>query len=196
MVDSNPILKTINTYTVVPLKLTLVSTSPKVLKKQRKIRDRTKLTTIKQAQSDTTASARFLSTVLHSVSQAITRANSHRTAMYNKKYTAFCEYSGASEDMLPDYSTFNTYHRLNNRYTTLGDTTKLPIEGIGSAVYTINVRTILTCNSLHIPAMQGPQYSLRKHRQRPGCGVYSSYKDGSYLSSKTLSYKWKTRMTI
>ena len=68
MVDSSPIIKTINTYTVIPPKLTLVSTSPNVLKKKRKIRGRTILTTIKQAQSDTTASARFLSTALHSVS--------------------------------------------------------------------------------------------------------------------------------
>ena len=35
--------------------------------------------------------------------------------------------------------------------------------------------------ALHIPALRGPLYSLRKHRQRPGCGVYSSYKDGSCL---------------
>ena len=58
---------------------------------------------------------------------------------------------------------------------------KLPIEGIGNAVYTLNGRTILTRNALHIPALRGPLYSLRKHRQRPGFGVYSSYKDGSYL---------------
>ena len=83
--------------------------------------------------------------------------------------------------MFPDYSTFKTYHRLTNRYATLGDTTKLPIEGIGTAVYTLNVRTILTRNTLHIPALRGPLYSLLKHRQRPGCGVYSSYKDVSYL---------------
>ena len=83
MVDSNPIVNTINTYIVVPPKLTLFSPPPKVLKKQRKIRGRTRLATIQRAQSDTTASARFLSTELHSVSQAITRANSHRIAMYN-----------------------------------------------------------------------------------------------------------------
>ena len=124
MLDSNPIIKTINTYIVVPPKLTLVSPPPKVLKKQSKIRGRTRLATIQRAQSDSTASARFLSTELHSVSQAITRENSHRIAMYNKKDTDCCADSGASEDMFPDYSTFNTYHRLTNLYATLGDTTK------------------------------------------------------------------------
>ena len=128
MVDSNSIIKPINTHTVVPPKLTLVSTPPKELKKQRKNRGRTRLTTIKRSQSDKTASSRFLSTALHSVSQAITRANSHRIAMYIKNDTACCADSGASEEMLPDYSTFKTCNCLTNRYATLGNTTKLPIE--------------------------------------------------------------------
>ena len=101
--------------------------------------------------------------------------------MYNKKDTYWCADSGASDEMFPYYSTFKTYHRLTNRYATLGDTTKLPIEGIVTAAYTINVHIILTHNALNIPALRGPLYSLRKHRQRPGCGIYSSYKDGSYL---------------
>ena len=102
MVDSNPIIKTINTYIVVPPKLRLVSPPPKVLKKQQIIRGRTRLATIQQSQSNTTASARFLSTALHSVSQAITRTNIHRIDMYNKKDTDCCADSGASEDMFPD----------------------------------------------------------------------------------------------
>ena len=156
MVDSNSIMNPINTYTVVPSNLTLVSTPPKVLKKQRDIRERTRLATIKQAQYDKTTSARFLSTALHSVSQSITFANSHKIAMYKKKDTACFSDSGTPEDMFPDYSTFKTYHRLTNCYATLGDTTKLPIEVIVTAVYTLNVRTILTRNALHIPALQGP----------------------------------------
>ena len=83
--------------------------------------------------------------------------------------------------MLPDYSTFKTYQRLSNRYATLGDTTKLPIEVICTVVYKLNGLTILTCNALHIPALRGPLYSLCKHHKWPGCGVYSSYKDGSYM---------------
>ena len=55
------------------------------------------------------------------------------------------------------------------------------MEGVCTTVYTLNGSTILTHNDLHIPALRGPLYSLHKHRQRPGCGVYSSYKDGSYL---------------
>ena len=88
MVDSNSIINPINTYIIVPPNLKLVSTPPKVLKRQRKIRGRTRLTTIKQAKSDKTASDRFLSNFFHSVSQAINRANSHRIALYNNKYKA------------------------------------------------------------------------------------------------------------
>ena len=76
--------------------------------------------------------------------------------MYNKKDTACCADSVASEVMFPDYSIFKTYHHLTNLYATLGDITKLPIEGICTTFYTLNGRTILTCNALHIPALRGP----------------------------------------
>ena len=95
--------------------------------------------------------------------------------------TAYYVDSGASHDLFPYFSTFKAYHLLYNFYATLGDTTRLPIEGICTVVYTLNGSTILTRNALHIPALRGPLYSLCKHCQRPGCGVYSSYKDGSYL---------------
>ena len=101
--------------------------------------------------------------------------------MYNKKDTDCCADSGASDEMFPNYSTFKTYYSLTNCYATLGDTTKLPIGGIFTAVYALNGRTILTHNALQILELRGPLYSLHKHRQIPGCGVYSSYKDGSYI---------------
>ena len=115
------------------------------------------------------------------MSQDITRANINNIAIYNNKDTACCADSVASENMFPDYSTFKTYYRLSNIYATLGYTTRLPVEGIGTSAYTLNGRTILTRNALRIPALRGPIYSLRKHRQIPGCGFYSSYKDVSYL---------------
>ena len=152
-----------------------------MLKKQRKIRGRTRLATIKRAQSDTTTSASFLSTDLHSVSQAITRENTNKISIYKNKDTELCADSVASLNMFHNYSTLNTYHRLSNRYNTLGDNTRLPIERIGTAVYTLNGRTILNRNVIHIPALRGPLYSLCNHRQRPGCGFYSSYKYGLYL---------------
>ena len=58
-------LNPITTYSVLPLSKTLISKPHKVLKKQRKTRLRTQLATIKQAQSDTTSSTKFLLTALH-----------------------------------------------------------------------------------------------------------------------------------
>ena len=126
MVDSKT-LKPINTYIVLPQPLTLAITPTKVLKKQHTIRGRERLATIKQENSDTTASARFLLTALHLVSQAITRANTNKIDIYNNKYTELCADSGASEDMFPAYSTFKMYHCISNRYANLLYTTRLTI---------------------------------------------------------------------
>ena len=90
-------LKPINTYSVLPQLFTLASTPNKVLKKKRKIRDRTRIVTIKRAQSDTKTSTNFILTALHSVYQAITRTNTNKIAIYNNKDTASCEGSEASE---------------------------------------------------------------------------------------------------
>ena len=81
-------VKPINTYYVVPLSKTLISTPHKVLKKQHKTRRWTQLATIKQEQSDTTSSDRFLLTALHSVSQAIIHAHTDKIALYNNTNTA------------------------------------------------------------------------------------------------------------
>ena len=71
-------IKPINTYSVVPLSKTLVSTPHKVLNKQRKTCRQTHIATINQAQFDITASAIFLLTALHSVSQAIICAHTEK----------------------------------------------------------------------------------------------------------------------
>ena len=89
-------VKSINTYSLVPQLLTLASTPTKVLNKQRKIRGREKIATIKRVQSDTTSSSRFLFTDLHSVSQDINCAHTDKIYLYNKKDTAFCADSGSS----------------------------------------------------------------------------------------------------
>ena len=59
----------------------------------------------KIAQLDTADSARFLSTALHSVSQAIIRTHTEKIVLYNQNDTACCAEFSASEDMVPDYST-------------------------------------------------------------------------------------------
>ena len=45
--------------------------------------------------------------------------------------------------MSADYYTYKTNCHLHNLYATLGDTTKLPIEGIGTIIYTLNGKQYL-----------------------------------------------------
>ena len=80
MVSNDKTVNSINTYSVVPLNTTLARTPTTVLKKKRKRRVRTHLATINRSQSDSTSSARFLSTALHSVSQTITRVHTDKIA--------------------------------------------------------------------------------------------------------------------
>mgnify|MGYP000856555199 FL=1 len=89
--------------------------------------------------------------------------------------------TGATDDMFPDYSTFTSYQPVHGHYATLGDETKVPIMGIGTAVYRLNGKVIKTRDALHIPALRGPLFSLRRHRRRVGCGLFSSFESGSFI---------------
>ena len=88
MVNNYKTVNSINKYYLVTPCLTLAITKTKVLKKHLKTRFRTQLATIKQAQSHTIASTRFLSTSLRSVSEAITHANTDKIALYNNTQPA------------------------------------------------------------------------------------------------------------
>ena len=131
MVSSHNTVKPINKHSVVPPIVTLVITPTKVLNKRLNTRQ---IATIRRSQLNTAYSAIFLSTALHSVSQAIIHAHTSKISLYNKSDIDFCGDSRASKDMFPDCSILKTYRLLSNRYATIGNTTKLPIEGIGSAV--------------------------------------------------------------
>ena len=78
MVSTNKNVNNIKTYYVIPQSVALVITPTKVLTNLRKTRRRKNLSTIKIAQSDTTSSDIFLSTALHSVSQAIIHAQTEK----------------------------------------------------------------------------------------------------------------------
>ena len=146
----NPI-KSIIIYIRSPLVVALEHITPKVSKKQHKTLHLNQLFIIRRNQSNTATLTWFLLIALHSVSQVITRANTDKIALYNRTEEACCVNYGASEDRFLDYSTFRTYHLLQNRYATLGYTKRLPIEGIGTDVCTLSGKNILTRNAFHIP---------------------------------------------
>ena len=93
-----------------------------------------------------------------------------------------CADSGATDYMFPDKEAFLSYHPCPpGRYCDLAGDQSVPILGVGTAVVRLNGKVILVRNALHIPALRNPLYSLRRHRQMPGCGVFSWSGEGSFL---------------
>ena len=45
----------------------------------------------------------------------------------------------------------------------------------------VHGRVILIRNALHVPVLQAPLYSLRKHCKQPGCGIYGQEGIGSFI---------------
>ena len=89
--------------------------------------------------------------------------------------------SGATDTMLPDYAVFLSYRKQANCWVTLGDDTKLPILGEGSAKIKLNGKVVILRRCLHVPGLHNPLYSLRKHRKMPGYGTYSDYDHGAFI---------------
>jgi hypothetical protein len=92
-----------------------------------------------------------------------------------------CANSGATDHMFPDRHAFISYHPTPNCFVELGDGTKLRQMGKGSAKIMLNDKVILLRNVLHVPQLQEPLYSLRRHSQMPECGYFSSFDTGSHL---------------
>ena len=107
--------------------------------------------------------------------------------MYNLTEEECCADTGATDVMHNDYKAFVSYTKCDNRYATMGDNTRLKIKDTGTAVYSLNGKVVKTRNCLHIPALRGPLYFLRAHRMHPGCGVFLSYKVGSFLFFPTFT---------
>ena len=83
--------------------------------------------------------------------------------------------------MLPDKAAVASYHQCFHRFAILGNDTKLPILGQGTAVFSLNGKVIMVQDALHVPGLRAPLYSLRQHKTMPGCGTFSLYEVGSYI---------------
>jgi hypothetical protein len=88
--------------------------------------------------------------------------------------------------MFPDRTAFLSYHPTPNCYVELGDGTKLRQMGKGSAKVLLNDKIILLRNVLHVPQLNEPLYSLRRHSQMPEFGYFSSFETGSHLLFPTF----------
>jgi hypothetical protein len=57
----------------------------------------------------------------------------------------------------------------------------LTSPGKGSIKVSLNGKVVILRNVLHVPALQDPLYSLRKHTTMPGCGYFAFYGTGTHL---------------
>eukprot|EP00804_Cyclotella_cryptica_P009045 CCRYP_003142-RA/>CCRYP_003142-RA protein AED:0.35 eAED:0.14 QI:0/0/0/1/1/1/2/0/1801 len=134
-----------------------------------------------RAQTSPSTSSRFVSSALTTVAARQLQSCAPTIAHPVSTATQAVADSGATDNMFPDYSAFISYRRQANRFVTLGDHTKLPILGEGSAKIKLNGKVIILRRCLHVPGLRNPLYSLRQHRQMPGCGTYSDFKHGAYI---------------
>ena len=83
--------------------------------------------------------------------------------------------------MLHELIAFLSIRKCDHKFVTLGDESVVPVLGQGTAVISLNGKTILVRNALYVPALRAPLYSLRKHKTMPGCGTFSFHGLGSHI---------------
>jgi hypothetical protein len=82
--------------------------------------------------------------------------------------------SGATEHMFPDKSSFISYKIVSGLQVRMGNNSYIPVLGCGAAIVALNGKRIFVRNSLHVPSLAVPLYSLRAHTRQPGCGFVAS----------------------
>jgi hypothetical protein len=78
--------------------------------------------------------------------------------------------SGATNHMFPDKLAFIiSYKLVRNLQVRMGNNLFLPVLGCSLAIISINGQRVLVRNTLHMPGLVVPLYSLRAHCVQPGC---------------------------
>ena len=88
--------------------------------------------------------------------------------------------TGATQHMIPDRSAFISYHRSDKRVR-MASNTYAPVRGEGTAIVSLNGRTVLIRDVLHVPDLRKPLYSLRAHMMQWGCGFLGNDEAGGML---------------
>ena len=83
-----------------------------------------------------------------------------------------CTDSGATGMMLEDYVAFVLYRKFAGQYVEIGDDTRLPIAGAGTAKFLLNRKVVVLHYCMHVPGLRAPLYSLCRHRRLPGRCVW------------------------
>jgi hypothetical protein len=90
--------------------------------------------------------------------------------------TVFAD-TGATNHMLPDALAFISYKRVMDLSVRMGNNSFVPVLGWGTAVFSLNGKQVLVRNTLHIPDLAVPLYSLRAHLHQRGCGFIGKFED-------------------
>jgi hypothetical protein len=63
----------------------------------------------------------------------------------------------------------------------MGNNSFAPIHGYGTAIISLNGKKILIRDSLHVPDLRKPLYSLHAHQRQRGCGFIGMYGLGFHV---------------
>jgi hypothetical protein len=66
----------------------------------------------------------------------------------------------ATNHMLPDALAFNSYKQVTDLSVRMGNNSFVPVLGWGTAVFSLNDKRVLVRNTLHVPGLAIPLYSL------------------------------------
>jgi hypothetical protein len=82
--------------------------------------------------------------------------------------------SRATDHMFPDKSSFISYKIVSGLQVRMGNNLYIPVLGHGTAIVALNGKRVLVWNSLHVPGLATPLYSLCAHMHQSGCGFVAS----------------------
>jgi hypothetical protein len=89
--------------------------------------------------------------------------------------------TGATNHMLLDASVFISYKRVMDLSVRMGNKCFVPVLGRGTAVFALNGKRVLVRNTLDVPGLALPLYSLWTHLHQRGCGFIGTFEDGFHV---------------
>jgi len=89
--------------------------------------------------------------------------------------------SGCTRHMVPFRSAFISYKDTPNSYVILADKSRVPCLGTGVVYFTLQNKSVLLHEVLHVPKLRSPLLSVRCFRRLHGCSFVAD-NSGSFLT--------------
>jgi hypothetical protein len=84
--------------------------------------------------------------------------------------------TGATDHMFPNKLAFISYKSIPNLQVWMGKNSFPPVLGCSTAIISFYCQHIFVCNTLHMPGLAVPLYSLCAHLKQHGCGFLGTFK--------------------